>query len=373
MSTRVPPRSTPSVLLALALLAAIACSGGPARPAPAAPAGPANANQPGAAPAAPTTASQAAPAPTAPARPTLVRMALPTTDLNYLLPLSVAEAQGFFREENLEVQWSQIVSQAAIPAQLNHEVDLASGGTAVTAAMQGAPLRAVFFPYNSSTFQFSVDPRRIREPRDLAGQTIGIASVHNSQDIATRLIIRALGVDPQTVNYLPLGSEHNRVAAMLSGQVVASANNPNVAVELRRQGFSIIANSAAVFPIPWSGYGVHTTYLREQSGTLRAWMRAMIRSLQFARQNPEAAGEISARALEMDPEIARESVPLLLEVMYADDPGGFTESGMLQHMRILRETEPDLRDATIDEVADIAPLREAQRSLGIQCLGGYKC
>jgi hypothetical protein len=99
----------------------------------------------------------------------------------------------------------------------------------------------------------------------------------------------------------------------------------------------------------------------------------MIRSLQFARQNPEAAGEISARALEMDPEIARESVPLLLEVMYADDPGGFTESGMLQHMRILRETEPDLRDATIDEVADIAPLREAQRSLGIQCLGGYKC
>ncbi|HZU07313.1 MAG TPA: ABC transporter substrate-binding protein [Chloroflexota bacterium] len=305
--------------------------------------------------------------------PTTVKLALPTIDLNYLLPLSVAQAQGFFTEERIEAQWQQMVSTVAIPALLNREVDLAPGGTVVTAAAQGAPLRAVFFPYNTSTFQFSVDPRRVREPRDLVDQTVGIASVRSSQEIATRLILRSLGVDPLAVKYLPLGGEHNRVAAMLSGQIVASANNPNVAVELRRQGFSIIANSATVFPVPWSGYGTHLSYIQEHGPTLRAWMRAMIRALQFVRQNPATAAENAARALDMDPTIVQESLPLLLETMYPEDPGGFTETGMLELIRVLREDEPGMREAPIDEVADVMPLREAQRSLGVYCRGGYKC
>jgi ABC-type nitrate/sulfonate/bicarbonate transport system substrate-binding protein len=299
-------------------------------------------------------------------------MALPTTDLNYLLPLSVAEAQGFFREENIEVPWQQMVSTAAIPAVINREVDLAAGGTAIVAAGQGAPLRAVFFPLNSSTFHLSVDPRKIREPKDLEGQTLGIASVANTQDVATRLMVRGLGVDPAALQYLPLGGESNRVTALLAGQIVGAANNPNVAVELRRQGYPIIANSASVMPIPFSGYGAHLDYLREKGPELRAWMRAMIRSLQYVRQNPDAAAEIAARPLDMDLEIARESVPLLVEVMYADDPGGFTETGMADLLRTLRESG-EARDLTVDEVADVAPLREAQRSLGIQCRGGYKC
>jgi ABC-type nitrate/sulfonate/bicarbonate transport system substrate-binding protein len=357
----------PHALLApLLVLSLLACGPGAASPAARAPVPPAG--EPSDAPRAP-----APTAPAAPARLVTVRMALPTTDLNYILPLSVAEAQGFFREEGVEVQTQQITSNAAIPAQLNGEVDLASGGTAITAAAQGAPLRAVFFPYNSSTFHLSVDPNRVREPRDLMGQTLGIASVSNTQDIATKLMVRALGIDPLAVNYLPLGGEHNRVAAMLSGQIVGSANNPNVAIELKRHGFTIIANSAAVMPIPFSGYGAHTTYIREQGATLRAWMRAMIRALQYIRQQPEAAGETAARALDMDPAIARESVPLLLEVMYPEDPGGFTEAGLLEQIRIIRETVPDTRAVTIDDVTDVTPLREAQRSLGIQCVGGYRC
>jgi NitT/TauT family transport system substrate-binding protein len=309
----------------------------------------------------------------APAAPVLVRMALPTIDLNYLLPLSVAEAQGFFREEGVQVEWQQMTTTAAIPAQLNGEVDLASGGSGIAAAMQGAPLRAMFFQYNTSTFQFAVNSSKVREPRDLVGQTVAIASVGNTQDIATRLIIKSLGVDPLAVNYLAAGGERNRVAALLSGQVVGSAVNPSVAADLKPQGFAIMANSAAVMPIPFSGFGAHIDYIRDQGPTLRSWMRAMIRALRFARQEPEAAAEIASRALEMDVEIARESMPLLLAAMDPNDPGGFSEGGMLEQIRILRERDPDLGEVTIEQVADVGPLREVQRALGIRCSGGYKC
>jgi ABC-type nitrate/sulfonate/bicarbonate transport system substrate-binding protein len=231
----------------------------------------------------------------------------------------------------------------------------------------------VFFPYSSSTFQFSVDPNRIRQPRDLVGQAVGIASVGNSQDVATKLIVKDLGIDPLSVNYLPMGGESNRVAGMLSGQIVGTANNPNVAAELKRHGYVVIANSFKVMPIPWSGYGAYTPYLAENRATLEAWMRAMIKSLQFVRQDVDASAEIVSRALEIDREIARESILALLEVMDADDPGGATEAGFREWIRVQKDTTPEMRDVTIDELVDLTPLRAAQRTLGIQCRSGYRC
>ena len=59
--------------------------------------------------------------------------------------------------------------------------------------------------------------------------------------------------------------------------------------------------------------------------------------------------------------------------MDPDDPGGFTEAGMRQQIQVIRDAAPGMREVTIDDVADVAPLRAAQRALGIQCKGGYKC
>jgi NitT/TauT family transport system substrate-binding protein len=358
---------TPRTLLSgIALALAVACASPAAAPAPA----PAS----GAPPAAPPRESSgAAPAPSAASAPTELKVAVPTTDVNYFLPIAVAKARGYFEQERIDQQTIEMSTTASTTAMLNKEVDLATHSGALLAAAQGADARAVFFPYNGSTFQFSVDPNRIKQPRDLVGQAVGIASVGNSQDIATKLMVKDLGVDPSSVNYLPMGGESARVAGMLSGQIVGTANNPNVAAELKRHGFVVIANSFKVMPIPWSGYGVHTVYLTEKRATLEAWMRAMIKSLQFARQDVDASADIVSRALEIDREIARDSVLALLEVMDADDPGGATESGLREWIRVQKEAAPDMRDVTIDEVADLTPLRAAQRALGIQCKNGYRC
>jgi NitT/TauT family transport system substrate-binding protein len=302
-----------------------------------------------------------------------MKVAVPTTDVNYFLPISVAKARGFFEQEGIEQQTIEMSTTASTTAMLNKEVDLATHSGAMLAAAQGADSRAVFFPYSSSTFQFSVDPNRIKQPRDLVGQAVGIASVGNSQDVATKLMIKDLGVDPLSVNYLPMGGESARVAGMLSGQIVGTANNPNVAAELKRHGYVVIANSFKVMPIPWSGYGAHTAFITDQRATLEAWMRAMIKSMQFARQDVDASADIVSRALEIDREIARDSILALLEVMDADDPGGTNEAGFREWLRVQRDATPEMRDVTMDEVIDLTPLRAAQRALGIQCKNGYRC
>jgi ABC-type nitrate/sulfonate/bicarbonate transport system substrate-binding protein len=305
--------------------------------------------------------------------PTELKVAVPTIDLNYMLPISVAQARGYFQQEGIDQQTIEMSTTASTTAMLNKEVDIATHSGALLAAAQGADARGVFFPYSSSTFQFSVDPNRIKQPRDLIGQAVGIASVGNSQDVATKLMIKGLGVDPLAVNYLPLGGESARIAAMLSGQIVGTANNPNVAAELKRHGYTVMTNSFKVMAIPWSGYGVHTSYLTERRATLEAWMRAMIQGIQFVRQDPDASADIVSQALEIDRDIAKDSVLALLEVMSADDPGGATEAGLREWIRVQKEATPEMRDVTIDDVADVTPLREAQHALGIQCHNGYKC
>src|SRR4051812_36447225 len=104
-------RSRRRRLLVLSAVLLVAC--GQAPPAPVA--GPAPAALPAAAPRA------AAPAP---ATPPTVKLAVPTIDLNYLLPLSVAEKRGYFREAGLEVEVREMPSTPATAALMNREIDI---------------------------------------------------------------------------------------------------------------------------------------------------------------------------------------------------------------------------------------------------------
>jgi NitT/TauT family transport system substrate-binding protein len=331
------------------------------------------------APAAPSTSASAAaaapPAAPAAAAPTVIRLAVPTMDLDYTLPLAVAEKQGYFREAGIEVQARELPSTAATAAAINREIDIACDACAIQAAARGADLRYLFSPYYTSTFQFVVNQAKVREPRDLVGQTIAIATPGQSQDLATRRILESLGVDPTSVNYIAVGGSSARVAGLMSGQVAGSALLPDVAIRLRREGFVVIANSSKLLVTPQGGYGAHVDYLREQGGTVKGWIRAMIKALVFIREQPDAAAEIAAEATQLDREIVREVIPMLLEAMSVEDPGGSTERGLQDLLRRNTDADPELRDKEIplQQVVDIRPLREAQRELGIRCQGGYGC
>jgi ABC-type nitrate/sulfonate/bicarbonate transport system substrate-binding protein len=295
-----------------------------------------------------------------------------TQDLNYLLPLTVAREKGFFQEQNLLVEWQQMPANAGLPALLSRAVDYSQAGSAMQGAAQGAPMRAIFFPYNTSTFQVVVNPR-IREPRDLIGQPIAISTPGATQDRATKLLLASWGIEVTSVNFVSLGNESARVAAMVSDQVVGAADNPDVAVGLVRRGYVILGNTSKVLNTPFAGFGVHTDYLREQRPAVNAWLRATIKALQYIHQNPDESAELVGKTTAIEAGVAREALPYLLEVMDPADPGGWTEAGMLEQVNIIKAADERITSLSIDDISDVAPLREVQRELGIRCRGGYKC
>lgn len=294
-------------------------------------------------------------------------------DFGYL-PSYLARAKGFLANEGLDLKIVVMRANVSVPALVTGEVQFAVHGSAMTAALKGAPLKAVFFTYNTSIFQFTVRPE-IRRPEDLRGKVIAIASPGGSQDQATRLILKKLGLDPdRDVSLLAVGSAKARVIGMDTGQIAGSANNLDIAAELVRKGYRILANSAEVYPVPFSGFAVNDQLLRKNPEVIKRWLRAHVRALLFIRQNPDGAAQVAAQELNLGYEVAREAIGQAIGFMSPDDPGGFTEKGIRLHIQYSADRAGvDPKRFKISDVADVSLLREVQREMGIRCRGGYLC
>jgi ABC-type nitrate/sulfonate/bicarbonate transport system substrate-binding protein len=294
-------------------------------------------------------------------------------DFGYL-PSYLARAKGFLDKEGLDMKIVVMRANVSVPALVTGEIQFAVHGSAMTAAIMGAPLKAIFFTYNTSIFQFTVRPE-IQKPEDLKGKVIAIASPGGSQDQATRLILKKLGLDPERdVNLLAIGDAKARVIGMETGQIAGSANNLDIAAELVRKGYRIIANSSEVYPVPFSGFAVNDQLLKRNPEVVKKWLRAHVRSLLFIRQNPDEAAQVAAKELKLNPDVAREAIRQSIPFLTPDDPGGFTERGIRLHIQYsAARTGVDPEKVKIADVADAALLREVQREMGIQCRGGYLC
>lgn len=305
----------------------------------------------------------------------LLKMGPPSTDPNYSLPYAVAKGKGYFAAEGLDVQLQLIAGNLAAPALIKGETDFSAHSAAMQATMQGAgKLKAVFSPYSTSTLNLIVNADKIKQPKDLIGQPVAVDTLGNAQDQATRLILQSIGVDPRQTQIVPLQNSTNRIAAILSGRIVAMADNPGVVAQvLPRGNFKVIADSSKVFPIPWSGYGVNVTFIDDRRPVLEAWLRAMIKSLLYIQQQPADSADILAKETGLDVNAAKTAVPLIAKVINPDDPGGWTLDGIQTQIRLIKEAIGMTKDVPIADVSDLGPLRRAQQALGIHCKGGYQC
>jgi NitT/TauT family transport system substrate-binding protein len=294
-------------------------------------------------------------------------------DFGYV-PSFIARAKGYLASEGVDLEIVVMRATVSVPALVTGEIQFAVHGSAMTAAMRGAPLKAVFFTYNTSIMQFTVRPE-VKRPDDLKGKIIAISSPGGSQDQATRLILKKLGLDPdRDVKLLPIGDAKARVIGMETGQIIGSANNIDIAAELVRKGYTIMANSSEVYPVPFSGMAAHDQFLKKSPELAKKWLRAHVRALLLMRQNPEEAAQVAAKELKLDREVAREAVRQAVGFMSADDPGGCTEQGIRLQIQYNSERlgiDPDKVKSA--DVADFTLLREVQRELGIHCRGGYQC
>jgi NitT/TauT family transport system substrate-binding protein len=196
------------------------------------------------APAAANTTAPAAAKPSAGLTP--VNVSLSQTSGSFL-PNWVALDAGLYEKNGLAVTQTVAESTSAMASLLSGQITFAESGgpELVNAVAGGADLVAVACLVPVYPYRLEAAPS-ITSPEDLRGTKIGITNFGSTIDIATRLCLSRMGLDPSSdVALVPLGSVSARTAALLSGQIAAGLSQPPDWLVLEAQGFHALFDMAA--------------------------------------------------------------------------------------------------------------------------------
>jgi NitT/TauT family transport system substrate-binding protein len=155
---------------------------------------------------------------------------------------------GIFERNGLKVNAQLVAGGANTMAGLlsgQLQVAQAGGSEALSAVANGADLVIVATIAPVYPYVFEVAPE-ITAMDQLRGKKVGIATVGGSSDIATRLVLRQAGLEPdQDVGIIATGSAQNRTAALQSGAIQAGMAAPPDSLGVEAVGLRPIADLAA--------------------------------------------------------------------------------------------------------------------------------
>lgn len=295
----------------LPLLAAVLAACGSAAPVPpvsstapppsastAAPS-PAGSVAPASSPASPKT-SAAAPAA---ARPKLI--ASYSSIVPTLGTLWVTKDGGFFEKHGLDVDQQYIASTTSVNAVIAGQAQLAAvGGSEVLGAIAGgADLVIITVDTPVYPYIFEVAPG-IGAPADIKGKSIGISRFGSSSDLATRMVLKKYGIDPdKDVTFIQTGSTSERMAAMDAGTIQAGVAQPPDTVTLEKKGWKPLLDLASQgLPSATLGHVVQRSYRDANRDVLQRYVDAEVEGIARWRKDKAYDLQILRKYLKMDDE-----------------------------------------------------------------------
>ena len=287
-------------------------------------------------------------------------------NLLYYLPLTIAETQGYFKAEGLEVTIADFAGGSqALRAVVGGSADVVSGAFEHTLNMQakGQKLRAFALQGRAPQIVLGVNPKTMpnyKTVADLKGKKIGVTAPGSSTNVMANFVLAKAGIKPADVSIVGVGAGSGAVAAMRAGQIDAISNLDPVITLLQRSGdlkvisdTRILAEADKVFggPMPAGCLYAPQAFIDKNPGAVQALANAMVRADKWI-QGAGAADIIKAvpenyllgdRAVYIDAFMAAKG---------ALSPDGlFPEAGAATAVRALQSIDETLKDTKFDLAA----------------------
>lgn len=222
----------------------------------------------------------------------------------------IAEQQGFFEEEGLEVNIKYVqAARFAMDAIVSDTSDL---GTVVEiniaylglSGNEDISLVTTIVQSNDSAIIARRDAG-VSGPQDLAGKRLGVLGGTTSEIFADRFL-EAYGVDPRLIDVQSLQPVAMQTALVESGIDAASIWQPfiyNIERALGEENVVIFRDADA-----YTGYmniAGRKDWLEQNTDTMAAFDRAQERALDFIQANPGEAQAIMSESINLDIEIVQ--------------------------------------------------------------------
>jgi NitT/TauT family transport system substrate-binding protein len=293
-----------------------------------------------------------------------IRISISSLDAAFLTS-GVAFKRGFLKEEGLDAELIRMNANVSITALATGDIDYTMiFGSVVRAAVRGLPMKVVSSFMDSSTHTLIARPE-YKSVKELRGKTLGVSSFGATADVAARMMFQKAGIDPEKdIKIIALGSDRARFTALKEGIVDVAVISPPADVEGKKMGFNVVARAYELFTFPFVGLGASNKKIKERGDEVKRAIKALIKANRYILSNRDGAIQTLAEWGRSDRESAAGAYDGTIKVFNND--GSIPESGL---KLVIEQSKQSLKiDKPIapEDVADLGPLREAQKELGIK-------
>jgi len=295
-------------------------------------------------------------------KPEKARVAVATSSMAFLVPF-IAKDRGFYLKQGAEVELIQMRPNIAVAALLSGDIDyIELIGSAIRSAARGLPIRAISTSIKSPFFSV-IAQNKFKSVKDLKGATIGIASIGGTNHISTRLTLKEFGLDPEKdVKLIAIGDEKLIYDAFKIGRTEAVVLAPPYSIQLKREGFPILANTAQYVTIPFSGLGTTLDRIKSNRAQIKKLLKAEIEALRYLRDNPAGTVEVIRKRFSMDDKTARESYDVVVDAFSRD--GRIPLDGVDILLQIEKDQKLIPATVTPQMVVDASLVEETLKEMG---------
>jgi NitT/TauT family transport system substrate-binding protein len=282
----------------------------------------------------------------------------------YYLPITIAERQGYFKDEGLNVKISDFAGGAvALRAVVGGSADVVSGAYEHTISLQSKKQYFQAFVAQGRLPQIafgvaSAKAGSIKSFKDLKGLKVGVSAPGSSTHNLVKQLLFKGGLDPnKDVAVIGVGLGATAINALKSGQIDAISNTDPVMTRLEQDNsIKVLADT------------------RTMKGTMEVWgaplpAGCLHAAIEFVQKNPHTVQALANAIVRADKWIAKASATDVARVVpesyllgdralylfsydkvkEAISPDGlFSDAGAKATVRALAAFDPNIKPAEID-------------------------
>jgi NitT/TauT family transport system substrate-binding protein len=241
---------------------------------------------------------------------TVINMAVVSRTVFYL-PAWMAEKQGFFKTEGLDVRMKVYDSSDPIFVDLRkneQQIAVASIESVIADAYKGGKVRIVAGSAKRPP-HFIIAQPEIKKLADLKGKTIGVVSLHEGTTFFIADIAKAGGFKLSDVKVEAVGGSPTRQRLLKEKKIDAGLQPYPLSYEAEAAGFSNLGPIAKLVPdYQFTSVMVDEDWAKANRLALIGFLRALRKGTEYMFAHPDEAAEVGATELRTTVPFARRAI-----------------------------------------------------------------
>jgi len=292
----------------------------------------------------------------------LIRIAYPSRGMT-VLPLRLAQTQGFFQQERLDAELIQMRAGITVTALASGDIQYgAPTDSIVRSAARGQPLKGLL-SFVNKPMHYLVAKANFNSVEELRGKTLAINSFGASEQLTLWALLKAHGIDPdkKEVQVVAIGDSPVRLEALKRGIVDATVVLIPHVIIARNSGFKVLGHGGSHLELSTPGIGVTDQFLKEKRDQAKRTVRALVKAILFMRRNREESVRAAMSWLALDRDVAEKSYDMALDSFSED--GSPTLKGLQNSVTLEKQRAGIKEDIPLTKVFDFSLLQEVHGEL----------